>query len=148
MNKMTITAQVSTKKNAGERAEENFDYMLNGSVQGKDSVAYDRGSDVTHEGVGYSVKSGHFTLMSAKLAESDDMGEQLDLYFARVHSTKFVYITKENDAYVMNAVEFREFLEVFCHMERESSKNGGGWKVRCRAESKKMLNWFEIRLNG
>ena len=48
----------------------------------------------------------------------------------------------------MNAVEFREFLEVFCHMERESEKNGGGWKVRCRAESKKMLKWFEIQLNG
>ena len=28
MNKMTITAQVSTKKNAGERAEENFDYYV------------------------------------------------------------------------------------------------------------------------
>ena len=76
---MTITAQVSTKKNAGERAEENFDYMLNGSVQGKDSVAYDRGSDVTHAGVGYSVKSSHFTLMSAKLAEitKEDLPEEL-----------------------------------------------------------------------
>jgi hypothetical protein len=148
MNKMTITAQVSTKKNAGERKEENLDYMLTGSVQGKDSVAYDKGSDIMWNGVGVSAKSSHFTLMSAKLAKGETMAEQLDFYFATVHSTVFAYITEKDDVYMMNAIEFREFLEVFCHMERESSKNGGGWKVRCRAESKKMLNWFEIRLNG
>lgn len=148
MNKLSNVPNISTRKNNGERLEENFDYMLNGKISGKDAIGYDRGSDVEHDGIGYSVKSSHFTLASAKLLEGDDISAKLDFYFATVHSTKFVYITKENDAYVMNAIEFREFLEVFCTMERESEKNGGGLKVRCRVESKKMLQWLEVRVNA
>lgn len=146
MNKVSNIAQVSTKKNHGDRCEENFDYMLNGKISGKDSVAYDKGSDVEHAGVGYSVKSDHFTLASAKLIEGDDMSAKLDFYFARVHSTKVVYVSRENNAYIMDMVEFREFLEVFGTLERESEKNGGGIKVRCRAESKKMIQWLEVRV--
>lgn len=146
MNKMLINERVSTKRNHGDRAEEDFDYMLNGTISGKDSLSYAVSSDVFHNGVGISVKSSHFTLMSAKLANSEDMAEQLDFYFSTVHSTLFAYVTKEYAAYMMNAVEFREFLELFCTMERESQKNGGGMKVRCRAESAKMVKWLEARV--
>jgi hypothetical protein len=142
MNTYTITAHVSTKKNHGEACEENFDYMLNGTVSGKDSKAFDIASDVTHMDVGYSVKSDHFTLVSANLVGGSNMAEMLDEYFARVHSTRWAYIGRNDVAYVMDKTEFRNFIETFGTMERESTKNGGGMKVRCRAESKKMLNWL------
>jgi len=146
MKKYNNIPQVSTKDNHGDACEENYDFFKTGSISGKDSVAYDKGSDVEHEGIGYSIKSSHFTLASAKLIKGEDMTEKLDFYFAHVHSTVFVYITKAHDAYEMTAIEFREFLEVFGTLEKESTKNGGGYKVRCRAESKKMLQWFEARI--
>ena len=66
----------------------------------------------------------------------DTLSEKLDYYFARVHSDVFVYITKGYIAYEMNKSEFRKFLEVFSTLERESEKNGGQVKIRCRKESK------------
>lgn len=143
----TIKIQnVSTKKNNGDRCEENFDFAMNGYISGKDSLAYDVASDVTHNGIGYSVKSSHFTLASAKLIQGETLTEKLDYYFARVHSTKAVYVANDNTAYIMNMVEFRSFLEIFATLERESEKNGGGMKVRCRTESKKMLNWLATQV--
>ena len=140
------TPCVSTKRNNGDAREENFDYMLNGKITGKDSLPFDVASDVTHMGVGYSVKSDHFTLVSARLVSGDNMADILDQYFARVHSTLWAYITRDYAAYVMDMAEFREFLETFATLERESQKNGGGVKVRCRAESRKMLDWLTERV--
>ena len=143
-----ITIQnVSTKKNNGDRAEENFDFAMNGFISGKDSLGYDVADDVTHNGIGYSVKSNHFSLASANLIKGETMTEKLNYYFETVHSTKAVYVTKDNIAYIMNMNEFREMLEAFGTLERESNKNGGGLKVRCKAESKKMRDWLAERAN-
>ena len=49
-------------------------------------------------------------------------------------------------AYVMNKSEFEEFLRTFAYMDRDSKKNGGLTKIKCRKESQKMLNWFEGRV--
>ena len=133
---------VSTKKNNGDRAEENFDFFMNGKISGKDSKAYNVDSDVNCNGVGYSVKSNHFSLVSAGLLKGETMAEMLDYYFATVHSTMAVYVDTDNNAYVMNMSEFRQMLEMFAGLERESSKNGGGIKIRCRAETKKMRAWL------
>lgn len=138
---------VSIKKNNGDRAEENFDFFMNGKISGKDSKAYNIDSDVTCNGIGYSVKSNHFSLVSAGLLKGETMAEMLDYYFSTVHSTMAVYVTKDNIAYVMNMSEFREMLEMFAGLERESSKNGGGVKIRCRAESKKMREWLAGKAN-
>lgn len=142
MTTITITAHASSKRNHGDFCEENFDYALNGTISGKDSLPFDMASDVTYMGIGYSVKSDHFTLVSARLVPGENMAEILDTYFARVHSTRWAYVGRNDIAYIMNMVEFREFLETFATLERESQKNGGGIKVRCRAESQKMLKWL------
>lgn len=90
-----------------------------------------------------SVKSDHFTL-AAKL-NGDNMAEMIDDFFNRTSSTVFAYVTREMFVYMMNAVEFRAFIETFGVLERESEKNGGGVKVRCKHESKKMLAWLASR---
>jgi len=140
--KFVAIENVSIKKNNGDRAEENFDFFMNGKISGKDSKAYNVDSDVNCNGIGYSVKSNHFSLVSAGLLKGETMAEMLDYYFATVHSTMAVYVTKDNIAYVMNMNEFRQMLEMFAGLERESSKNGGGVKIRCKAESKKMREWL------
>lgn len=146
MTTITITTHASAKRNHGDFCEENFDYMLNGTISGKDSLPFDMASDVTHMGVGYSVKSDHFTLVSARLVSGDNMADILDQYFARVHSTRWAYVGRNDMAYIMDMDEFRSFLEAFGTLERESSKNGGGLKVRCKAESRKMLDWLNERI--
>ena len=145
--KFVTIKNVSIKKNNGDRAEENFDFFMNGKISGKDSKAYNIDSDVNCNGIGYSVKSNHFSLVSAGLLKGETMAEMLDYYFATVHSTMAVYVTKDNIAYVMNMNEFRQMLEMFAGLERESSKNGGGVKIRCRAESKKMREWLAEKVS-
>ena len=145
--KFVAIKNVSIKKNNGDRAEENFDFFMNGKISGKDSKAYNIDSDVNCNGIGYSVKSNHFSLVSAGLLKGETMAEMLDYYFATVHSTMAVYVTKDNIAYVMNMNEFRQMLEMFAGLERESSKNGGGVKIRCRAESKKMREWLAEKVS-
>jgi hypothetical protein len=54
-----------------------------------------------------------------------------------------VYGTKNGKAYMMNMDEFKEFVYSFCSLGRESKKNGGACKIKCRSESKKMLQWLE-----
>lgn len=145
MTVITKIQNVSTKKNNGDRAEENFDFFMNGKISGKDSKAYNIDSDVNCNGIGYSVKSNHFSLVSAGLLKGETMAEMLDYYFATVHSDYAVYVDLENNAYIMNMKEFREMLETFATLERESQKNGGGLKIRCRAETKKMKVWLNVR---
>lgn len=112
-----------------------------------DSVAYDKGSDIEAPGVNGSVKSSKFTLMSGSLCEGlTDFDSIWNLYANRVHSTSFMYITNDYVMYTMNLNEFKTFVYAFCGLEKESSKNGGAMKIRCRAESKKMIQWLEERV--
>ena len=46
----------------------------------------------------------------------------------------------------MNKEEFKRFVYAFCKTERESSKNGGAMKIRCKEETRKMVEWFEANM--
>ena len=104
-----------------------------------DHTPYDKGSDCGNA----SVKSSGFTLMAGSLCEGRDTFDGIwNLYESRVHSTEFVYVTNDFTAYIMTLVEFKLFVYTFCKLERESEKNGGALKIRCRKESGKMLRWL------
>lgn len=45
----------------------------------------------------------------------------------------------------MNIDEFEMFVYAFCGLQTESQKNGGGLKIRCKHESKKMIQWLDKR---
>lgn len=109
-----------------------------------DNVQWYEGSDIPEYCM--SVKSSKFSLCSGGHLKGDTLSEMLDDFFARVASTVFAYVTEEYEVYEMTATEFRSFLEVFSGLERESTKNGGKIKVKCRAESRKMLEWFAERV--
>ena len=111
-----------------------------------DHVAYNMGSDVVVGEKHMSVKASKFTLMSGSLCEGQTTFDGIwNVYEKNVASNTFVYGTKDGKAYEMSLDEFKSFVYTFCTLERESEKNGGAMKIRCRAESKKMLNWLAER---
>lgn len=108
-----------------------------------DSKAYDKDSDVVAGNMRVSVKSSAFTLMAGSLCEGlTDFDSIWNLYESKTHSNTFAYVTADFTAYMMNLAEFKQFVYSFCKLERESEKNGGAMKIRCRKESGKMLKWL------
>lgn len=103
------------------------------------NVAFDVGSDI--ETLKISVKSARFTLASHLLGETKE--EKINDFFNRVHSTRFAYVTRNGDIYIMNATEFQQFVTMFASLQKASKKNGGQMVVRAKSETKKMLQWFE-----
>lgn len=108
-----------------------------------DSKSYDKASDVEIGALKISVKASGFTLMSGRLCEGLTTFDGIwNLYQSRVHSNTFAYITEDFTCYLMNLETFKEFVFNFCYLDRESKKNGGALKIKCRKESKKMLAWL------
>ena len=62
--------------------------------------------------------------------------------YKRDYANKYVYISDNNDAYIMDKREFTAFVTEFGRLERDSQKNGGGMKVRLLRESSRMLAWL------
>lgn len=111
-----------------------------------DNGAYDKGSDIETGTANISVKASSFTLMSGSLCQGlEDFDAIWNLFKSRVHSDTFAYVTQEYEVYEMNLNEFEKFVYTFCTTERESKKNGGRTKIKCRKESGKMLRWLEER---
>lgn len=142
MNTATLTEK--TVNNHGIACEWAFCAYCGIDRTAHDAGAYDKDSDVNAFGHGYSVKSSGATLMSGSLCEGLTEFEDIwDLYVSRVHSDRFVYVTNNWTAYIMDLAEFGEFIHEFGRCERESAKNGGAVKIRLRKESSKMLAWLE-----
>lgn len=111
-----------------------------------DSIAYDKDSDVNAGERHISIKASKFTLMSGSLCEGRTSFDSIwELYAAKKHSNEWCYMTEDFTAYYMNLNEFKSFVYEFCGVEKESAKNGGAYKIRCKAESKRMLKWLEAR---
>lgn len=110
-----------------------------------DHVPFDKGSDI--EELNASVKSSGASLACLY---GNDKASVIAEYFARVHSTMWIYsieVDGEFWFYQMNADEFKEFLEEFSGLTRESGKEIR-YKVRLKKTSGKMVKWLEERLEG
>lgn len=133
-----------THKNGGEFAEScikhhrGLDYMVN------PSTTFDTGSDI--EELNASVKSSGASLASLYGTSKEEI---LNEYFARVHSTLWIYgVNLDNETmveYHMNADEFRAFLNEWAGLAVESGKVRR-YKVRLKKTSGKMIKWLEERV--
>jgi hypothetical protein len=141
---MTVTDIACTSSNRGIHCEQALAFTLTGEIRKHDHVPFHMGSDIPEFNM--SVKSSGFTLASGKINMGETMDEKLADFFGRVHSDKFAYVTVSMVAYIMDRNEFEQFLRTFAYMDRDSQKNGGLLKVKCRKESQKMLKWFEARV--
>lgn len=133
-----------TYSNFGNHAEQALAYTLTGEIRKHGKITYDKGSDIPEYDM--SVKSSGFSLMSARLCESEDFEEIISQYMTNTASTCVAYVAQNMVAYVMNMEQFNEFLHQFCYLDRESTKNGGGVKVKMLRESKKVLTWLNERV--
>ena len=112
---------------------------LFGRVERPDHVRYDVDSDIPelHE----SVKSSKATLVNMVLGE--DLESTLEFYFShtasKVHSWVMM-IDEEIVTYVMNNEEFRKFTENFGWYDKDRKV------VRYKADSTKMIKWFESQI--
>lgn len=139
----TYTVTPIPHKNAGISREWSLCAYHKVERTAHDSGSYDRDSDLNVGNLHISIKASAFTLMSASLCEGRDTFDGIwNLYAERVHSNTFAYVTADYTVYQMNLDEFKTFVYTFCGLDRESEKNGGGYKIRCRKETKKMLNWL------
>ena len=146
VNILSFLSEGAVYNNAGINAELAYANICGESDHKFDNITYNRGSDVNAGQRHISVKSSKFTLMSGSLCEGRTSFDAIwDLYASKVASNEWAYITKTGVAYEMNKDEFKSFVYEFCGLEKESAKNGGAYKIRCKAESKKMLKWLEAR---
>lgn len=131
-------------KNAGDAREWAYCAYRGINRTKHDSAPYNVASDVVIGEEKISIKASKFSLMSGKLCNGlTEFNAIWELYEANVHSNKFVYITEDFTAYEMTIAEFKSFVFEFCKTEKESEKNGGAMKIRCKTESKKVIAWFE-----
>jgi hypothetical protein len=103
------------------------------------------GSDI--EELNASVKSSGASLACLY---GSDKAEIVREYFARVHSTMWIYVVEVDSEfwlYQMNAEEFRAMLEEFSGLARESGKEIR-YKLRLKKTSSKMVKWLEERVEG
>ena len=108
-----------------------------------DSKPFDEASDIETGDIRISVKSSKFSLMSAgRCNGKTDFDGIWNEFEARTHSNLHAYVTLDWTVYIMDIHEFKLFVYAFCSIQRESSKNGGGAKIKCREESAKMLKWL------
>lgn len=136
MEKLALT-RVSTARKQADRKEDDFRYAMTGIATHKhDSVEFSKGADV----LDYSVKTSHASLPSTLKGET--IADKLNDMYKRDYANKYVYISDNNDAYIMNKCEFTAFVTEFGRLERDSQKNGGGIKVRLLKESSRMLAWL------
>lgn len=136
-----------TSKNAGDAREWGVCAYYGIERTSHDSLAYDKGSDVEAGEKHISVKASKFSLMSGRLCEGRETFDEIwDLYAERTHSNTWAYVCKDGTTYEMNKEEFKRFVYAFCKTERESSKNGGAMKIRCKEETRKMVEWFEANM--
>ena len=127
--------------NWGSHCEQALAYTLTGEVRPHGHARFDVESDIPEYHM--SVKSSGFTLASAKATNGNTFEEKLADFMNRVQSERFAYVSLDFTAYIMDKKTFERFVKTFCYLDRESTRNGGGTKIKCLKESKKMIAWLQ-----
>lgn len=131
-----------TWKNHGEFLESAVKYHLGLEYLVNPATSYDTGSDI--EELNASIKSSKATLASLYGNSYDEI---VSRYFETVRSSHWIYVIELDEQiveYHMNAKEFKEFLDNWARLQRES--NCDKLKVRIKTTSSKMIKWFEAHL--
>jgi hypothetical protein len=134
MKKMNIHREgfVRQYANEGQHLQQLFDYAMTGKVAKADNLPYWKGADVLH----YQVKSARATICK---------GTDLESHLAQDKALEYVYVSKQEIAYIMSRQEYKEFVNLFATKDVESSKNGKSIKLRLGRETSKLMAWLEGR---
>lgn len=113
--------------NNGQHLEQVYRFNKSGEIRKADNL---KGCD--YENV--QIKSARATI-----CKGTDLKAHIENDVAEVYA----YITKDLECYEMSKVEYLEFCEKFATVTRESSKNGGAFKMRLKSEGKELLEWLK-----
>lgn len=113
--------------NNGQHLEQVYRFNKSGEIRKADNL---KGCD--YENV--QIKSARATICK---------GTDLKAHIENDVATVYAYITKDLECYEMSKSEYLEFCEKFATVTRESSKNGGAFKMRLKSESKDLLEWLK-----
>lgn len=120
-------------KNGGQYLEQKMRYALTGEIVKADNRPSTKSADCLH----YQIKSARATVCR---------GLDLASHLQADKATEYIYITKQERAYIMSKIEYAEFVGEFGTVTRESQKNGGHEKIRLGHETSKMLQWLAERV--
>ena len=130
MERITLATIERTYKNNGQHAEQVARYTLTGQICKADNLPHDCGGDIGN----LQVKSSKATICK---------GTDLQAYLAEDGATAWGYVNADvTEMFVMDKAEWMAFCETFGYVTYESEKNGGGAKMRLKAESRKMMAWL------
>lgn len=134
MKTITMSATfTSDYTNRGQAKEQLFAYTLTGLRIKAGNVPHDKGADVLH----YQVKSARATVCK---------GTDIMAYLATDKAVEYAYVAENGYAYIMNREEYIEFVNIFGTVTRESSRNGGGEKIRLKSESRALMEYLMARV--
>lgn len=138
--------KITTNKNFGVNAEWTMASYHNIIRTKHDNKSYDVASDIEIGDLLISVKANGFTLMAGSKCKGCKTFEGIwKRYYKNVHSNTWYYVTQDWQCYIMNKKEFSQFVHKFATLDRESSKNGGGLKIKAKRENADMIAWLEAR---
>ena len=120
---------------AGQDIEQSIRYKMTGKICKADNVPF----TVSGDCLGYQIKSARATI-----CKGTDIAEHIEQDAA----TAYIYGTLEGKGYIMSRSEYLEFTTTFATITRDSQKNGGAVKTRFKSESKALLRWLEMRVEG
>ena len=127
--------------NAGEAVECAIGLHFEGHWE-KDHVAFDAGSDV--ETINASVKSYKATLVAPSLIKATDFEGIVNEYFARVHSTRFIWAAEVNGEVLCYEMDKSEFYKFVTSGMWKFDKSRGA--VRQTVYAPKVICWFENQI--
>lgn len=133
--------------NGGQRFEGSaHEYFEGAFTFDRKAVPFDKGSDI--ESLRISVKSHGCSLACLYRPRTDTAkAEIITEYFQRTASEWWLWAEepahRQMVFYIMDATEFRQFLELFGELGQETGKDL--WKIRVRS-SKKLVRWLEAQL--
>ena len=119
-------------KNHGQDAEQSVRFVLTGEVAKADNLPHWMGGDCLN----YQIKSARATICK---------GDNLKAYLDMDGATAYIYASNDGIAYIMNRTEYESFCTEFATLTYESGKNGGGCKLRLKAEGKAMVEWLKAK---
>ena len=121
-------------KNNGQEAERVFRYTYEGKICKADNLKHTEGADCDD----IQIKSARATVCA---------GLDIEAYLLKDRAERFAYVVSDfSVAYIMTKALYIEFVKMFGTVTRESSKNGGGVKIRLKSESKALLQWLNERV--
>lgn len=136
-------------RNNGQKLEQSVRYALTGAIVKADNIPATIASDCN----GYQIKSARATIASncgtKEPANTANKRAQIIAGWL-VHDVAraYIYATADGTAYVMDVDEYLTFTANFSTVTRDSSKNGGRYKIRLRYETVTMREWLENQCAG